>query len=489
MKRLRRWIVIILVIAIVGGGGFAFFRVQGAAAQAKVAATQAATLARVERGSITETVSGTGSVYARQTVTLSWQTGGTVASVPVKVGQQVKAGDVLASLAPSSYGQDVISAQNDLVSAKQALQDLYDSAATNLASSQAAQATAQIALDQAQTTWDAMNSPRPSQAVINQTLADYNAAQRQVGSLLDDYHRANRLYDPTDPHVASVTKDLTDAQLKAQQLLADYNWMTRNYTPEDLFKAQTALATAKAQMADAQRNIAKWQNGPSAADVQVAQSRIDKDQAAINNTSLTAPFSGTVTSLTIMPGDVVTAGTTAMRIDDMTHRSIDVRVSEVDINRVKLGQTANVNLDAVSGKTYTGKVTEIGQVGTASGGVVYFTVTLELTDANAAVKPGMTATVDVVISQANDVLLVPAKAIRRFGNRAVVLVPNGKGRTQPVQVTVGATNATQAEIQSDTLKEGDIVEANPANTGFFGGGFGGPPAGGFGEPGRFGGGG
>ncbi len=82
-----------------------------------------------------------------------------------------------------------------------------------------------------------------------------------------------------------------------------------------------------------------------------------------------------------MVGDQVNAGTVSFRIDDLSHLLVDVQITEVDINRVKVGQPAKMTFDAISGKEYNGKVTEVANFGVTQQGVVNFTVTVELTDA------------------------------------------------------------------------------------------------------------
>jgi len=134
--RTRIWIilgVVVLVIVVVVG-----LRIRSQnQAQAALYQTQAAA-----RGSLTASVGATGTVRARQTASLSWQTTGTVAALNVQPGDPVKAGDVLASLDPTSLPQNVIQAQAALATAQKALDDLLHS--------KSAQAQAQLDLANAQ---------------------------------------------------------------------------------------------------------------------------------------------------------------------------------------------------------------------------------------------------------------------------------------------------------------------------------------------------
>ncbi len=94
---------------------------------------------------------------------------------------------------------------------------------------------------------------------------------------------------------------------------------------------------------------------------------------------------------------------------------MDVQVSEVDINSVKVGQPVTLSFDAIVGKEYSGEVVEVAQAGASSQGVVSFTVTVELTDADESVKPGMTAAVNIVVQEIKDAILVPNRAVRLGG--------------------------------------------------------------------------
>jgi HlyD family secretion protein len=161
-----------------------------------------------------------------------------------------------------------------------------------------------------------------------------------------------------------------------------------------------------------------------------------------------------------MVGDQVSPLINAFRIDDLTQMKVDVQVSEVDINSVQVGQPVTLTFDAISGKTYNGKVVEVAQAGDTVQGVVNFTVTVVLTDADKNVKPGMTAAVTITVKQVNNVLLVPSRAVRLVNNQLVVYILNN-GQPREVNVTLGASSDTMSEVVSSNLKAGDIIILNP----------------------------
>jgi HlyD family secretion protein len=144
---------------------------------------------------------------------------------------------------------------------------------------------------------------------------------------------------------------------------------------------------------------------------------------------------------------------------------------------VQIGQPVTVTFDAVQGKTYNGKVSQINQAGDDKSGAVNFTVTVELTDADSLVKPGMTAAVTISVKELKDALLVPNRAVRVINSkRMVYILKNGQPAT--VEVRLGATSDTNSEVVGGDLKEGDLIILNPPSSAFGPGSGGGPGNGG-----------
>jgi RND family efflux transporter MFP subunit len=211
----------------------------------------------------------------------------------------------------------------------------------------------------------------------------------------------------------------------------------------------------------------------------------------LDHARLLAPFDGTITEVDVKTGDLVSSGDAAFRIDDLASTYIDLQISEVDLPSLEVGQPAMLEFDAVADKEYTGQVTEIGMIGAVSQGVVNYPVTVRIDDADESIRPGMTASVTIVVDQVDDALLVPNKAIRTSsGQRTVTVLFEGQQINVPV--TVGLVGDSLSEVTGDQLREGDTVVINgstssstaSSNTQFrnaAGGGFGGlggPPSGG-----------
>jgi len=466
MKRIITRILIAIIVVGAIAGAVYYFRFSPASKAAISAANPAYQTAMVKRGALTATISATGSVRAEQTASLAWLVSAKVGEVKVAIGQQVKKDEILAVLDPTSLPQSLLQAQASLISAQNALQTLYDNAGVQKSQAEQALALAQKALDDAKTRRDWVNNPtRADEFTIQKAEGDYYLALQAVSDAQDDYDGTSML-DISAPERAAAQSALGAAQERAQQL----KWMLDYYrgAPDayDISKAESALQVAQANVDNDQLIYDEVKNGPKAADLTLAQSNITMFEAVAKMAHLDAPFDGTITNLDVEVGDMVSPGTFAMRIDNLSALYVDLQVSEVDINRIQLGQPTVLTFDAVSGKTYNGTVSDIGRAGTTVAGVVNFPVTVKLSDADDKVKPGMTAGAVITVSQLSNVLMVPSRAVRTVSGKRVVYILDSKKGLVPVIIEIGSQADTMVEVTKGDLKEGDVVVVNPPSNPF-----------------------
>jgi HlyD family secretion protein len=377
--------------------------------------------ATIERGDLTATVGATGTVRARQTTTLVWQTTGTVEKVNVNIGDQIEADDVLASLSKTSLPQNIILAEAELVSAQQALEAVLDS--------DTARAQAWIALRAAEDAYE--------KAYDYREYLNYPVRKTRVD-----------LVKQVTPYgIVDVPKSKT---------------YKVDATEEEIAKADADLDLKEAQYEDAKRAYDRIADGPNKDDLAAAQARVDAAQATLNFAHLTAPFAGTVTEAFPISGDQVSAGTVAFRVDNLSSLLVDVELSEVDINSVSVGQPVTLSFDAILGTEYNGEVVKVSQAGTVVNGVVNFTVTVELTDPDEFVKPGMTAAVNIVVKEINDAVLVPNRAVRLVDGDRVVFVMTEQGMPEKVEIRLGSSSDTMSVVVGGDLQEGDEIILNPS---------------------------
>jgi HlyD family secretion protein len=415
LKKYRNILFGLLIVVIVAST-FVFVRQSNANG-----ATQFQT-AMIERGNLTATIGSTGTVRAKQSAILTWQAAGSVESVNVQVGDRVGPDDVLASLSETSLPQNVITAEADLASAQKDLDQLLN-----------------------------------SDTALAQATIDLESAQ-------EAYEKAKNYltYLQTSPNVPQTE---TRFFLQQRRWGWEYRTNTKSFKApapaEWISDAENDLALKTAQLEDAQQEFDRLNTG-NTEEIAAAQARVAAAQATLNLARVISPFAGTVTEAYPLPGDQVSAGVDAFRIDDLTSLLVDVEVSEVDINSVEMGQPVTLSFDAVLGKEYHGKVVKVAQTGASVSGVVNFKVTVEMIDADDDVRPGMTAAVTITIMELQDVLLVPNRATRFVdGSRVVYLLVDG----QPVEtkVSLGASSDTMSVLVDGDAKEGDIIVLNPSS--------------------------
>jgi len=411
----------------------------------------------ISRGTLTGTIGATGTVRARQSATLYWQSSGTVGEVNVKLDQKVEQQEILASLEKISLPQAVIMAEADLVSAERALET------ARLSNTPTAQAM--LALYQTQRAFEEANNARYRTGyeggASNQDIIDARSVLKVRQQEVDRYQA---LYDDIEDIPENATR-LQNASDQLQEVIANRNaaqarldYYLSEYQKSNEAGAQVALT--KAQLEDAQREWDRLKDGPDAADILAAQARVDAARATVNMQYIIAPFDGVTTVVSNIPGDQVQAGDPAIRLDDTSQLLVDVEISEVDINAVKVGQPAELTFDAILDKVYHGEVIEVSRVGTISSGVVNFTVKIKMTDEDEEVKPGMTAGVIITTQQLEDVLLVPNRAVRLVDNQRVVYILQN-GELLAVNIVLGATSDLNSEVIGGDLKAGDVIVLNP----------------------------
>lgn len=504
MKK-KGWLVTAWVIILLAGGGLGY----RAWAASRTSSAESVQTATITVGSLAATLGASGNTRSGQSATIAWETSGKVAQVSLKPGDQVQEDQLLAELDSSSLSTEMIKARQDLIDAQQALEDLLNSrsqqaqalqaledaqntvnslkrqAAEEVSQAQLALAQAQDALEDAQKTRLKMNYPHSSnQLVIEKAQTDYELARQEYKEALQAYQLVDhkRL---TNPERVQALNRLVAAEADMKTRLATYNWYLLGYTETEIAQADAELAVAQANLeiaqanydslkngiseaqlalaeaalADAQREWERVKDGPNQADIDAAQAAVDAAQAALDKVQLRAPFSGTITEVNIKTGDLVSSGDAAFRIDDLSAIYIDLQVSEVDLASLAVGQTAQVEFDAIADKTYTGEVTEIGMIGANSQGVVNYPVTVRITDADSNILPGMTASVTIITAQVDNALLVPNRAIRTIsGQKYVTVLFEGQQISVPVEV--GLVGDTHSQIISDQLREGDAVVIN-----------------------------
>ncbi len=239
-------------------------------------------------------------------------------------------------------------------------------------------------------------------------------------------------------------------------------------------QAQYQMALADIDSANA--NLRQVKAGPRAVDVaflrtQIAASQIAVElaQESLEKTLLRAPIDGKLSRSNIEVGeDVVSSGAVAAAdnipvfemISDQKFK-ISAEIAEVDINKLKAGDEAEITFDAIGDDLFHGTIAQIDPVQTTIQGVVFYKAEVIVDSTDPRIKPGMTATVDIVLKEVKGALTVPEKSIQSDNGRNYVRILEN-GLVKDIDVQTGIRNL-QGDIEiKEGLSEGQeiIVKTN-----------------------------
>lgn len=465
----RRWRIIVpsLAILALAGGIVYYYRVVYLPAQQSTQATLQTSAAR--RGSIILSASGTGTLQAASQVSLGFKTNGKLTRLNVKVGDQVKVGQLLAELDNSSQ-------QIQLAQAKQTLAGQTSVAA--IASAQEAIATATKSLKSAENNLEYLISPpvfywEREIAKDEQAVEEAQAAANAAPS--DSAAQAN--LKKAQAALASAKDRLIGAQASYEKTYVpnNFTYMIINQkgnrkqklfqppTDVDILQARSAVTVAQGALTDSQNLYAALTGGDLPADASgngltslgQAQLAVQTAQDDLKATQLLAPFSGTVIAVSASVGDSV-GSASVITIADLSRLYLQTYVDESDYAKFKVGNVANVVFDALPDQTFIGKVTEVDPTLNTSSGSSVVSGLVELDPTAADLLIGMGASVDVISAQAQNAVLIPLAALHEYatGKYAVFVMKNGK--LTPQFVDVGLKDLVSAEIKSG-LQVGDVL--------------------------------
>ena len=357
----------------------------------------------------TPLVSATGVVVPFQSSTLSVPTAGLVEEVLVEEGDSVNTEDVLLQLQGKEDLQAAITAaEYELTLAQRALDDLYDNNAIERVSVLKDAADAYEALRQAEYNDYYFNVPS------NQEDFDMFAGAVAMRELLEQARAEYEPFKGTGSEFTYIDCDDVEAIKQFPGLCGN----TERYDIEDQledaeadFKSAvdrienvTNIALAEEQLRKALEKFDTLGQGPDPEDVAAAESRLENAQASLaaaealyDDLQLNAPFDGTISELYINDSEWIAPGQPAMLIADLEHLRIETTdLSEIDVARIEVGDTALVTFDALTEVNATGTIVRISPKAAPGSGVNY-TVVIELEEIPEKLRWGMTAFVDIEV--------------------------------------------------------------------------------------------
>ena len=457
LKRLLKWLALVLVVAAAGTAAWMLWTRHQAPQT-----TSLTQVVAVARGNLTATISPTGEVYAPRQTELSFDVNKIeLTELNVAAGQQVKAGDVLARIDPTTLERAVTQAQANLTVAQSELEKVQNPYTDlDLAGAQRAVTQAQVNLENAQ-----------KNLILVQTDSD-NAQRIRDLEYEANWYEANYGESLTKYEQGRITKERLDLDWNGL-VTAKENLERALLSREiDLANAQDQVAQAEYNLQKAQESLAEIQAGPDPKDVEVAQAKVTSAQAALEDAqdaleaaTMVAPFDGTVISTGAEVGDLVSSTTIVATLADLSNLRVRAFVDETDISQVEVGQEVEITFDAFPGRKFQGQVLEVPLQGNLVQNVLTYEVPVSLEGPEGVpLKTGMTANLKIVVGQRENVLLVPALAVQQGEEGNVVMVQDSpQGSTVQTPVEVGLSDGLYVEVLRG-LNEGDqvVIEYQPA---------------------------
>ncbi|HUT33205.1 MAG TPA: efflux RND transporter periplasmic adaptor subunit [Planctomycetota bacterium] len=477
---MKKLLILLVLAGAAGGGGYYYWRRQQGVAGAE---TPQVPTAPVERGSIRLAVASTGRVVANLEVDIKCKASGEIIKLPFDISEAVKKGELLVELDPVDEERRVKLAEADLAAsvakheqAKQSLLVAEHDLVTATEDATVALKSAQAKADQA----------KQNLAVAEQTLV--TTAQRAEAALESAKVKAQDAADKAVRMKTLLEKKLTSKEESDTAVTADaaarMELANAQAAVKDLDTAKLALGVkrqdvilAEAQVESARIAIRKLDAAKLALEVkrqdvalaaaQVDSSRIDLSlaQRSRDDTKVVAPMDGVVSARDVQIGQIISSGisnvgggTTLLTLADLSRIFVLATVDESDVGGVKAGQTVQVTADAFAGRRFPGKVVRIAPKGVNASNVVTFEVKIEVLGPNKSLlKPEMTANVEILIEQKDNVLLVPTEAVTRRQRERIAMVVEPDGGAKERVVEVGVQDGTRVEITKG-LSEGETVQ-------------------------------
>jgi HlyD family secretion protein len=472
--------------------------------------------ATVMRDSVTQEVLASGNVAAQSTITLQFQTGGTLRAVHVATGDRVSRGDVLAQLDSSVLRAQLSQAQAAVQTQEAQLRTLTEGTRPE-----------QIAITDAQISGDKNAVAQANRALINAIQSAYTQADDAINNKSDSIFSNPHTTNPqlsiavSNSQLASTLSgervameamlgawaksfpqltasgDLASAEFEAEanmamvsRYLSDVNTLLASAIPNQQTN-QTSISALITNVATARANIntANASLTSAFAAQQSATALLDKDQktlalqnagstqstidtqralvaqaeanvaaiqAQIAQMAITAPVDGTVTAVNGDVGETISPQAAMVLMIPNTKLQIDVNLSEDNVATVHTGDPVRITLDAFPGQERIGTVTSVDPAQTIVGGAVYYKTTVVLQGDDSDVKPGMTANVWIQTGAAANVLVIPASALsNRSTQSSVQVLENGTPRTRTVTTGLRGQDGMVEIIAG--LSEGELV--------------------------------
>ena len=464
----------------------------------------------LERRDITNTFSGSGTISAANTYTVKSLVKGTVLTADFEVGDTIEKGTVLYTIDSSDVATSVEKAQLALEQAQRSYDDTADAqyirsviggtvASIKVKAGDYVTAGQEIAtvrddssllltLEFPAADASGFAVGQAAEVILNGTFETLSGTVQAVAGT-DTISSGNLLVRTVTIAVKNngslTTAQAASATINGVSALASARFDYQHQQTVTATTSGTVAAVCVKEGTAIEANTAIVQLSgtelsrqvQSAADSLLnAQLSMSDTQKQMENYTITSPISGTVIQKNVKAGDTVGTDTTASEtlctLYDLSYLEMTLNVDELEILSIKEGQTVTITADAISDRTFTGVVTSVSAAGTTTGGTTTYPVTIRIDDTG-DLLPGMNATAEIEVSSASNALAVPNGSVVR-GNYVLVTKdsPSAANAVQDmtapdgyvyVKITTGTSDNDSIEVTGG-LQEGDTIayDANAA---------------------------
>ena len=464
----------------------------------------------LERRDITNTFSGSGTISAANTYTVKSLVKGTVLTADFEVGDTIEKGTVLYTIDSSDVATSVEKAQLALEQAQRSYDDTADAqyirsviggtvASIKVKAGDYVTAGQEIAtvrddssllltLEFPAADASGFAVGQAAEVILNGTFETLSGTVQAVAGT-DTISSGNLLVRTVTIAVKNngslTTAQAASAIINGVSALASARFDYQHQQTVTATTSGTVAAVCVKEGTAIEANTAIVQLSgtelsrqvQSAADSLLnAQLSMSDTQKQMENYTITSPISGTVIQKNVKAGDTVGTDTTASEtlctIYDLSYLEMTLNVDELEILSIKEGQTVTITADAIPDRTFTGVVTSVSAAGTTTGGTTTYPVTIRIDDTG-DLLPGMNATAEIEVSSASNALAVPNGSVVR-GNYVLVTKdsPSAANAVQDmtapdgyvyVKITTGTSDNDSIEVTGG-LQEGDTIayDANAA---------------------------
>jgi len=297
------------------------------------------------------------------------------------------------------------------------------------------------------------------------------SGQQNVAQALSSYQSAKNTLESAKASMYSLQSDMFTQWDEFMGIAQNSTYQNSDGTPNNINRSLPEFHIANDNWLASE---AKYKNQQNV--VTQAQTALNSSWLSYQQTSSTiyAPMSGIISGLSLQEGSVIVETTStsnsaqsATKIANIKTKAlpmVSINMTEIDVPKIELGDKATVKFDALTDKTFTGKVVSIDTAGSVSSGVTTYPTVIRLDTESDSILSNMAASASIITDTKNNVLVVPVAAVRKNtdGTSYVETMKNGK----PVETTVetGLSSSSQVEILSG-LSEGDMVITGTSSNG------------------------